>query len=660
MFELIVRVVLASSAMAASGALGKPNFELAWRVSLFFAAYSYLLYVMEQRDARNPGISGLAAVADCGIIAVLLADLGLLQQFGFVSAIPMVLAFTFKKSNAAMMSPLVASWLMVGSNLMGGGDAFTTEVLLQALGILICGLALQQGKTILDGRREKRHLNAITAPIQDAMLQELIAKVASNTNDAVAPVNDDMDEFRESFRTLSDSARDLEKKSRRDRACVQMVERTLSQKAKPFQAITTAMQDYCGSEGVILYSISQYGDALVGRAFIGSVDHTLEEAALELSHKEFDANLLERADSLIYSLREPDSKRKFANLLLKVHGKVVGLISLFHNSSIELEASVRRANETLDFTSELVADSVFQEQTTRRLRESELLYSIATMTTGAAEPEDIINRVTRELWDTVELDHLSFCLIEDGQSKQISREGTDIEIIDEVSFTKGYGLSGWIDSGAPFASILDARNDSRIATHSATKKRIGSLLIVPIEFGSTPIGYVIATTSKTAGIDLATTETIRVVCAETSHALARATDLRKGSEGLATPKEFYAAVRAAGKGFFVYLEVPKKDALADVYGKPAIDHAVRKFAVRLRSELPAGSIACRRPEGDYVAFIPGSDEEFARSWSNDVITLASMVGVHTPDGRTRIPLALRSKLAPVNQQLSGISEGTAA
>lgn len=658
MFELIIRVVLASGTMALAGAMGKPNFDLAWRVSLFFAAYSYLLYVMEQRKARNAGVSGLAAVADSGILALVLADLGLIQQFGFLSALPLVIAFFVHRANAAMMAPLGASWLMVGTNMMTKTNAFTTEIMVQALGILLCGLVLQQSRTMLEERKTRRALEEILRPLEPEP-EPTIAPTAIQI-EATPTTHDEAEEIKESFRALTDSARELEKRTKRDKACVLMIERTMRDKAKPYHAVAGTLLDQTGAEGLVLYAVSQYGDALVARATSGAVEHETEEAALELTGGQTDAALLERASSLVHVLREPEGKRKFANVIMKAKGRIVGLVTLFHHSAIELEASVRKCRETLDFVSEHISELVHYEQTTRRLNEAELLYSIATMTVGAKTPEEIVGRVVRELWDTVSLDHLSAYFIEDGRSVLVAREGSDIEIMEEISFARGYGVSGWIESGAPFTSMPDARSDGRIATHAATKKRVGSLLIVPLEFGTTPIGYVVAATSRTAGTDLATTETIRVVCAEASHALAREALSGKGASGLTTPTNFYDAVRAAGRGHFVYLEVIKKDSLSEVYGKPAIEHAVRRFAVRMAAELPSGAVACRRSEGDYVAFIPGAEEEFVRNWSNDVIALASMIGVHTPDGRTRIPLALRSKLAPVNQQLSGISERTGA
>jgi hypothetical protein len=110
----------------------------------------------------------------------------------------------------------------------------------------------------------------------------------------------------------------------------------------------------------------------------------------------------------------------------------------------------------------------------------------------------------------------------------------------------------------------------------------------------------------------------------------------------------------------VYLEVPGREELADTYGRPAVEHAVRRLAVRLRTELPQGATLTRRNEGDYVAYIPSSDEDYVRRWANSATALASLIALRTPDGRTRIPLALRAKTAPMDQQLHRIWPGSAA
>ena len=118
-----------------------------------------------------------------------------------------------------------------------------------------------------------------------------------------------------------------------------------------------------------------------------------------------------------------------------------------------------------------------------------------------------------------------------------------------------------------------------------------------------------------------------------------------GPEGLCTPKEFQEAVGQHPFGCLVYLEPIRLDELIATFGKPALDHAARTLAHRLLSQLPAGGLLCRRPEGDLVAYLRDVEETFARSWANEATTLASMAPLKTPDGRVRVPYGIRAKVA---------------
>lgn len=645
MFELIVRVALASGAMATAGILGQPSFELTWKASLFLAAYSYLLYMLDQKGARNPGIAGLTAVADCGIVAVFLADLGLLQHFGFLSALPMLYAYARFKSNAAMMSPLVAGWLLVGANLFGGGNTFTPMLLVQALGVLAIGIALSMVRTARETKAEQAAITAITAP-------------TPTPTPAPAPVSapaPELPELEAQFRALTDSARELEKRSRRDRACVQLFESAARQRTNPFAAIASRIQDLSGAEGVAVYTLARSGDALVVRSTAGNVDASVNETAIQIPLRATEAEVLHGVQNALNIARPTDAKTKLSTVLLRVKGKLVGLLTLFHSSGLELEASTRRINESGDFLAELLLDQSNREDDRRRMREAELLYTVATTVTGATTKTNLAGRVARDLAEAVKLDHVSVWSIEGGTATQLALEGNEHRIFEDINFSQGLGVDGWLRSGAPVISIADARNDVRIRSQEALKRRIGGLLIVPLEFGSDPYGFVMASTAKPNGIDQGETETVRAVCAELSQALARMSAGARGPEGLATPKEFFEIVQGA-QGHLVYLEVPNREEIAENHGRPALEHAVRRFAVRLRAELPANSAITRRNEGDYVVFIPSTDEAFVRRWANDATTLASLTGVRTPDGSTRIPLALRAKVAPMNPTLKPTPE----
>ena len=343
MFELITRVVLASGAMVAAGVLGRPDFDLTWRASLFFAAYSFLAYLMEQKGSRNAGMSGLIAVADCGIVAVFLADFGLMTQFGAVSALPMVWAFFRHKANAAMMSPMVASWLLVGANLFGGGNAFTTGLLLQALGILVVGIVMNHVRTVVEVRKEDRPAEE-PEPSLELTLAEIGRRIREEEEAMqTIPVNArEYSEFRENFRELTESARELERKSRRDKSVLLLFEGVVRAKSDPFGILTKKIGEMTGAEGVSLHTVSDSRDSLIPRATAGSVETTVQSSSIDVPTSATDTELGEIVHAGISALIGRNSKTKFVSLMLKVRGKLTGILTLFHTSSIELEASVRQ------------------------------------------------------------------------------------------------------------------------------------------------------------------------------------------------------------------------------------------------------------------------------------------------------------------------------
>ena len=662
MFELVIRVVLASGAMAAAGLLGRPNFDLTWRAALLFAAYSYVAYVMEQRKLRNPGAAGLIAVADCGMITVFMADLGLLNQIGFLSAAPMAWAFFRHRSNAAMIAPLAASWLLVGANLFGGGGAFTPNLLVQALGVLLAGLTMEQARIVI-GERRLAKAAAEPEPEPEPKYNPELLKLLEPEEPEPDPATltaHEYEEFKESFRTLSETARDIERRSRRDRAAVQIYETVVRDRKDPFSSLAAKIQDLTGADGVGLYTVTQAGDTLVPRSCAGQVEEAVQETSVDIPRRAMDTEIGDHIQAMLSAVRDPSRKNRFATVLLRAEGRLHGMLTLFHTSGIELEAAVRKAEETADFTAELICDQASREEDQRRMREAELLYTVATTVSGANTPTTLASRVVRELWQTLRLDHLAVHLLDGGQATEAAGEGIDLDLLDSVTFARGVGLEGWLESGSPLVAMTNARDDARLPEHLALKKRVGSFVLIPLECGAEPLGYLTAATSRVGGIDTGELETLRVIAAETTQALSRLQNEGRGPEGLTTPREFWEIIKSSGVGYLVYLEVPRREDMVKTYGSPAIDHAIRRFAVRMRAELPEGAAICRRDQGDYVVYIRSTDEQYVRAWANDVTALASMVGVRTLDGRSRIPLALRAKVALVNQQKHQLSREKAA
>lgn len=619
----------------AAGLLVQPEaLPFAGKLSALVAAFGVVVFMMDRKGFINAGTAGFVAVADAGLIAIALAKFGSLDQFGFVTLLPLLWATRRHSANPAAMAPLVASTVLVGSNLYGGAG-FTTPLLIQAVCILSLGLLANQSREIVQ-------IRTVFEP----------APAAVSGNPAESPA--EFLEVRENYRSLRDHTKEIERKSRRDRSAVQLFESLGQGGELAYAALARKFKEITGAQGLTLYTITDIGHRMVVQSAQGEVPEQIQTSAFDIPSDAGDGQIRHRVDKMLLALRDTDQPVQCASVLLKDRGRMVGMVCLFHSNVKLLEESVDRATEASEVLAGLVHAQMERDEERRRLREAEVLYAVASASAGADTPQSVAARVVRELVDVLRVDGISVMVLDQGEALPLVTQGHCPRLIDAMSFAEGPGVAGWLKIGAPELAILDTFGDARLAKEDALKKRIGSMVVLPIQFGSEPYGLLVAMTQRVQGIDGGRLETLRVVAAELSQAMARLTTDHRDPEGLMTPGEFHEMV-SRHSGCLVYLEVLRRDDLVERFGAPAVDIATRKFASRMRSRLPAGGALCRRDEGDYIVFLRDMDETFARSWANDAAASASMIGITTPDGRARIPLALKAKVAAIEQQFDQFS-----
>ena len=638
MFELIVRVVLALALVAVSAIGGTPPLDLTWRAALFFASYSVMVYFMERRELRNAGVSGLVAVADSALVVYVLALWGQLGPFGFLSLIPPAWAAVKSGSDAMAMAPIVAAWMLIGANLFGG-PGWTPLLLGQTVGILALGL--------LGVRRER--VVRVTEVVEVAGESPLPAQA---TGDYI--------ELRDKFRTLRDHAGELERKSRRDRWTVAMAEALESESDNALTALSKKILELCEVEGLTLYAFSQTADRLVVHGVAGDVPAGARDTAFEIPEFLGEWQLKERLTSAVQAIKSPESVAESSTVILKNKGRIIGLLALFDSSRARLAEAGETLKESSESIARIIKAQLVREDEKRRMRQAELLYTVASVSQGANDAASLGGRICRELWETLKLDHLEIAYVDGSEMTIAANQGASFRALESMSFGGEKGWEGWLNVGGPEIVMLDARDDDRFPRQDALKKRVGSFVLVPLAFSEDVSGYVAVGTHRVHGLDSGSLETLRIVAAEFSSALGRIQNGHKDADGLATPTEFHACMKGTENGIMVYLEVLRRDELTESYGKPAMEFAARKLAMRLRAHLPNGSVMCRRYEGDFVVLLRDCDEEFAKSWAGNAAATASMVAITTPDGNSRIPMAVRAKVARVSQQSDQISRAGAA
>ncbi|MDI9635100.1 GAF domain-containing protein [Kamptonema cortianum] len=636
MIELGVRIGFAALIAAAMALVPGGNREIAFIACSIFAVVAVGVWLLEKFGKRNAGFSGFIAVADAMFLAAILASVGELERYGFVTLAPMLWATGRFGSDAAAMAPLVAATLMVSSGTMTQ-TGFTMPVMLHTLGVLVIGLLTNQTRVV----------------VKETQIPVEVTK-------EIRVENDGDERVRKGFLSLQDRLEDLEKESRADRLAVKLWTAIHQADEPPMHALAKRLADETTVEGLVLYLCEKGRNQMLVASSTGKVPTELKGEKIPFQGDHSEAQIRHRVDKLLLQHRDPEFPAHSASILLKDRNRLVGMVCVFDDDLPTVDSAVRHVHETSHALGSLLRQAVEKEESKRRLREAEILYSIAAVSIGAESQNSLITRVVRETSDTVGLDHVGVFWTEGEVPTMVASEGLSVKFFEDISFAYGPGVAGWKGIGCPDVYVPDTSEDARVDRKQALKSRVGSYAMLPIHVGGEVVGFLSAAANRSGAIDLGKIETLRVVAGELSQALTRLDQGAAKSSGAMAPKEFYEVVRKGGNGAVVYVEVQRREELAKQHGPLALENAVKKVANRLRQRLPSGGGLCKRDQGDFIAYLPGITDEEARSWATNSAASVHGMLITTPDGSQRMNVTIRSKVAPFASQLNQVSTKGAA
>lgn len=635
MVEFTIRLALAGGLALVGFALGKPPFDVAWPIAAFIASCSVVGYLFDKRGLRNPGTSGFLAVADAGVIAYLASTLGYLDAFGFLVLLPIAYAVARYGSNPAAMAPIASAWLLVGSNLHGGMNPL---ILAQTLAVLSIGLLLNQGRIVMTVSRE--------API--------VPQVPIHGPDPTQYM-----ELRESFRRLKDYCRELERKGRRDLWAARLLEGPEASGQRLAHELCTTLKEMSGADGVSLYVVNHLAGRFAAFAEEGTLPEGLQGATFEFRKDLSEAQLKHRIDRALKAVKSEPEKQRSATVVLKHKGLMLGVVALHTESYGIIDEATRVAEEAAPVLAAILFQDDRQRQIQRKLAETELLYHLAATAIGAETTTSLCARVVRELWGRVSLDHLGLFILDGKSAIQAASAGATMRFLETMTWDGVQGVEGWIGAECPPLIIHDATQDELCDRLESVKRRVGSFALLPIVADDEVVGYLTASTHQAGSLGAPDMDTLRLVATELGQAISRLNLRERTANGLMTPIEFNEALKTKTGGCLVYLEPLHREELARSLGPGDLSQAMRTLSLRVRAMLPSNGMLCRRQEEDFVAFLPGKDEEDARRWANEAAALASFVPIKT-EGARRVPLAVRARVAILSQQNDLISEAKTA
>lgn len=576
---------------------------------------------IEALGGRGPYMAAAFALLDCCLVAGVLGSLGLLQEGAFLLVLSPLWAVSRYSAPAGLLIPGCIGALAASASLFDV-QGFHSSYYLSAAS---AGLVMVAGS---GGLAPKRRIVPVPSVIEAGTLIEQ---------------EDDILVLREAYRSLRDHYHRRERSGRVGSLAKKMLEAAFS--AQPWNELAKALHEDLGLQGVRIYATGHLGSRLVWRAGSGPMPDSAEAGrSVGLGGGSLAVN--KRIDSLLDAIKSEEPEVVTATQVIRDQGRVCGLIVMDAASEAKLKGAEERVQPALSLIGRTISHIAKRSDEARRVKESEILYSVLSLAKGAASQEVLADRILQELKEIIPADRLSLVKVQAGKAVTLAQDGSGPEPINLFSFAKGPGWQGWLKTSNPELHLLDPQEDTRIDAESAFRSRVRCVCHLPLMADDDVIGWISASSARSGALDEGHLTTLRIVASEAGPALAAAGSHAGGKvgSGLASPKEFIKALQVLTDGAVVAVEVPALADLRHRFGSAPISQALNRASRLLSAKAPPGSLICRRAEGDFLVLIRGAAQSEAQSWANEVTASAALITLTSPDGSQRLSLALRAKV----------------
>ncbi|HWP31101.1 MAG TPA: GAF domain-containing protein [Fimbriimonadales bacterium] len=642
MYEFACRLVAAIGLFAVSRWFGQPPMEIAWIIGVLTATYAAVAFLVESKKKTNPAFAGLVAGLDSLAISAALAYSGWLHFFGLIVVAPLVYAVAKRGSNP-LATGAIAAAALVFANAMAIGTLEDPIAFAQSAGILIVALFANSPRIV----------------VRPKTIQQMIAELAEP---AIENSTQALIELREKYRRLAREYRELERKSRVDR----LGTKVLLGRAHAGGALSDVMnqvREMMRAEGIILFTKNQLGDRFIVNEKAGRVPKDSITLSIPIQPNDSAQKLQLRINEAIASSQKDYAEElSFCSVLLTLHGKLIGILTLFIKDSHELEDLRRRAEEASEVIARVIVDEREHAGILRKLRESELLYEIACRIDGAATVTDLSRRVVQVLKDILPECDISIYKLQDEKPTLMAREGRVIKLFETLLY-QPEGIEGWLRGGGKPIFAYSASNHPDIHPAEAAKLRVGSYFLVPIAEGDQIIGFISVSSRTEGALGKEDAKTLTDVATEFAHTLSVLRESKKkGSTGLLSVTEFQKEMMEISNrgGCIVYIEPLRFRELENELGKHTIELAARQLGLLIHRHSPRTARICRKSDYSYIVLLPDTTLQEAQEWANHIMTLAAMRSYDSYTERTPVPLAVRARPADLNARIEDFQKTSIA
>ncbi|HCC53949.1 MAG TPA: sensor domain-containing diguanylate cyclase [Desulfobulbaceae bacterium] len=275
-------------------------------------------------------------------------------------------------------------------------------------------------------------------------------------------------------------------------------------------------------------------------------------------------------------------------------------------------------------------DSMESELLKERLFELYLLYLLSKKLNISVQLDDFFDKSMDFLKNSLKIEDFCLMLRDDdtGELKMWQADHANSEILQDVSFKLGEGISGLVaQTGEPIL-VQDVNKDPRFLHYKGKRTDIGSFISLPLRLNDVAIIGVLNIHKKETNTIQKNDVTLFMAVANN---IALALERMKAYETLMNQsihddltslytknyfiktchREYSRAKRYGEKFAILMLDIDHFKKFNDTYGHPHGDEGLKSVAATLQENIRLGDIAARYGGEEFIVLLPNTDKEGA-------------------------------------------------
>lgn len=378
-------------------------------------------------------------------------------------------------------------------------------------------------------------------------------------------------------------------------------------------------------------------DRLVLRAAVGSVDPCLPHAQVDAGpdtqphsvRKECEALLAAASAAAGPSLPAIPGGRATLGALLRDRDQVTGVVAVgAHRSGAFTEDHASRLSALAPAAALACRGIEDRVRLSRAIREVSLLHEVARLADTAGDTDGIYAAVGRLIARGIPCENCTVYAVDRDAGALVPKgtHGSVVNLLDQMRFSMGFGVEGWLLEGRKHLVVADALREPSLAG-AAVPPSVRSFLAAPMTVQGAVVGAIVASHARPNAFSREDLRLLSALAGQSAASVERL-DMRRSLERMAITdgltsiynhryfrmrlqQEVERARRYSLNLAVLIMDIDRFKEMNDQHGHAVGDAVLAEMAGVLHRNMRSTEIVARYGGDEFVALLPQTDADQA-------------------------------------------------